>query len=198
MPPIKNTWGQRDAEGAVRTLTTPSGSECVAERVGMAGLVKTGTLGEGDSLTDFVDRKHIRRVRGAKGQGDHDKIDIHSLMKDPQALGKVVMLIDRVMPVVVKDPVVRLHFVDLDKPDKDGNETRRLSEEERADVMDAEGECVWTDQIPLEDKMFLFNWSVGGSADAERFLAETSGAVAGVEHGSGVPVPAKRTPRSKR
>lgn len=187
MPPtIKNTWKQRDAEGTIRRLTTPTGSECDAERVGLAGLVKTGTLNEGDTLTNLVDSKHIRRVRGGKGP-DHEEINIQSLMSDPAALGRVVMLVDRVMPHIVKDPVVLLHFEDM----PDGT-TVRIPEDKR------NPDAVYTDQIPLEDKMYLFNWGVGGTGDSDRFLDETRGAVAGVEDGAGVRPAAKRPARGRR
>lgn len=196
MPPIKNTWGQNAPEGTTQNITTPSGSECTAERVGMTGLVKAGVLTEGDTLTSLVDSKHVRRVRGGKN-ADHDTIDVMSLAKDPEALGRVVMLVDRVMPFVIQDPVVRLHFVDLDKPDEGGNVTRRLTEDERSAEVEITGPCVWTDQIPLEDKMFVFNWAVGGSADAGRFLDQSEGAVAGVANGKVVSRPAKRAPRAR-
>ncbi len=196
MPPIKNTWGQNDPEGTIRVITTPSGSQCSAERVGMTGLVRAGVLTEGDTLTDLVDKKHVRRVRGGK-TADHEQIDVMSLARDPEALGRVVMLVDRVMPFVVKDPVVRLHFVEFTERAPDGAMTRRLTDEERATEIEISGSCIWTDQIPLEDKMFIFNWAVGGSADAERFLSQSEGAVADVADGKGVSRPPKRTTRAK-
>lgn len=197
MPPINNTWGQRDPEGVVRRLTTPTGSECDAMRTGVAGLVKAGVLGEADGLTAFVDKRHIRRVRGGKG-ADHEVIDVQSLLSDPDQLGKIVMMIDRSLPGILVDPVVRTHFVDLDSADEAGNMTRKLNDDERAAIIKQDGPVVFTDQIPLEDKMYLFNWSVGGSADAERFLEESSGAVATVEHGQGVSRKAKRNGGPKR
>lgn len=188
MPPTKlrNTWGKNTPEGSVRILTTPTGSECEAERKGLRGLVEAGVLGESDTLTSLVDSKHIRRVRGGKGP-DGDEIDIQSLMSDPDSLGKVLMIVDRAIPVIVLNPKVVMHFTD--QPD---GTTVRIPENERDES------SVYTDQIALEDKMFLFNWAVGGSPDLERFHVESGGSVATVADVSSVSRPAKRASRPRR
>lgn len=182
---VNNVWGSNVAEGTTVYLTTPSGQTCHATRMGLPGLVKAGVLGEADSLTAFVDKKHIRRVRGGK-QEDHDEVNMESIMSDPDQLGRILMLVDRTLPLVVVSPRVLKHFTD----EKD-NTTKRIPDNER------ESGVVYTDQIGLEDKMFLFNWTVGGSADAERFSDETSAVVATVEHGSRVSHATKRAPRPK-
>lgn len=185
--PLNNTWGQSAAEGSVVRLKLPSGNECDAERTGLQGVVQAGILSEGDTLTDIVDKKHVRRVRGGKGP-DRETVDVDSLMSDPEGIGKVVMTVDRAMVYVIKNPTVALHFQDLDEPHpKTGAMTRRLPEDERKEGV------VYTDQIPLEDKMFLFNWAVGGGTpDAERFRRQSASAVAGVEDGERVRRKAKR------
>jgi hypothetical protein len=190
--PLNNTWGQSVAEGTVVRLTLPSGNQCDAERTGIEGAVKAGILSEGDSLTDIVDRKHVRRVRGGKG-ADREEVDVQSLMSDPAGIGKIVMTVDRALVHIIKNPPVALHFHDLDEPDpKTGAMTRRLPADERKDGL------VYTDQVPLEDKMFLFNWAVGGGTpDAERFRHQSASAVAGVADGEGVRRKAKRGPRRK-
>lgn len=190
LPPLQNTWGIAVPEGSIRRIKLPSGNECDAERTGLEGIVKAGVLSEGDTLTDIIDKKHVRRVRGGKG-ADRDEIDAKSLMEDPGALGKVVMTVDRAMVHIIHAPTVLLHFHDLDTPSENGAMTRRLPEDERKDG------AVYTDQIPLEDKMFLFNWAVGGSPDASRFRDESASAVAGVENGQGVQRKAKRGRRGK-
>lgn len=186
MPPTKvnNVWGNTAPEGAIRFLTLPSGQTCYAKRMGLQGLVLAGVLAEGDTLTAMVDSKHIRRVRGGK-TADHDRIDVESLLSDPESLGKILMMVDRSMPFMLVDPEVKLHFTD----EPDGS-TRMIPEEERE-------HGVYTDQVGVEDKMFLFDWSVGGTADAERFREESAAVVAGVEHGTNVSRPAKRVARRK-
>lgn len=189
--PLANTWGQAVPEGSIRRIKLPSGNECDAERCGLEGIVRAGVLSEGDTLTDVIDKKHVRRVRGGKAP-DRDEVNVQSLMDDPEALGKVVMTVDRAMPHIIKNPSVAMHFHDLDEPVKNGAMTRRLPEDERKDGL------VYTDQIPLEDKMFLFNWAIGGGTpDAARFREQSTSAVAGVANGERVQRKAKSGRRRK-
>ena len=187
---VNNIWGSNVAEGTTVYLTAPSGQTCHATRMGLPGLVKAGVLGEADSLTAFVDKKHIRRVRGGKEE-DHDEVNMESIMNDPDQLGRILMLVDRTLPLVVVAPRVMKHFTD-EKDDAGKDITVRIPDNER------ESGVVYTDQIGLEDKMFLFNWTVGGSADAERFSDEAATVVATVEHGSRVPHATKRAAGTKR
>jgi hypothetical protein len=190
VPTINNIWGQNTAEGTTVLITTPSGQTCHATRMGLPGIIKAGVLGEADSLTAFVDKRHIKRVRGGNGVEDHDEINMESILKDPDQLGKIIMLVDRVLPLVVQDPVVEKHFTD-EKDDAGKDITVRIPDDKR------QSGVVYTDMIGLEDKMYLFNWTVGGTADAERFSEETSVAMATVEHGSRVPHATKRSHGSK-
>lgn len=187
----RNNWAKTAPEGTVRRLTLPSGNEADAIRVGMEGLVRAGIVAEGDSLTAVVDQKHIRRVRGGKG-ADRDEINAESLLNDPEAFGKVVMVVDRIMPHVLISPTVKLHFEDVPKPGPGQKSTRRLGEGER------DPDQAYTDQIPMEDKMFLFNWAVGGTADAERFRRESDDIVADVEDGGDVPLSPQRAAGRKK
>jgi hypothetical protein len=156
----------------------------------MEGLVRAGILAEGDALTSLIDRKHVRRVRGGKG-ADRDEVDAASLMQDPEAFGQIVMVVDRMMPHICLSPQPRLHFEDV-VSESGQKSTRRIPPEDR------EAGMPYTDQIPIEDKMFLFNWSQGGSADADRFQRESQAAVATVEDGRGLPHQAKRPSRGKK
>lgn len=184
---VNNVWGSSVADGSLVWLTLPSTQTCRALRMGMAGLVKAGVLGEADSLTAFVDKRHIRRVRGGNGVADTEQIDMASIMKDPDALGRILMMVDRVIPFVVKDPVVYRHFTD----EPDGT-TLRVPDEDR------EAGAIYTDMIGLEDKMYLFNWTVGGTADATRFSGQSSTVVAGVVDGEDVSRAARRAPRARK
>jgi hypothetical protein len=165
--PINSVWAQTTRTGTVERVTLPSGQTADVKRLGMEGLVSAGLLNETDTLTSMIDQKHIRRVRGGK-KADTDEINVGSLIKDPKALGKIMLLVDRATPHIVEKPPVKLHLEDL----PDGS-TRLIPDDER-------DESVYTDQIGFEDKMFLFNYAIGGSADVDRFLDESSAAVAGV------------------
>lgn len=184
MPPANQPnqiWGAAAPEGTTEWLTVPSGQTCEAKRIGMQGMVETGLLGDADSLTAVIDQKHVRRVRGGNGQPDGDEINLKSLVRDPESLKKIIMLVDRATPLIVVNPSVRLHFTD----ESDGT-TKMIPVEERDESV------IYTDQIGFEDKMYLFNFAMGGTRDVSRFLEQSNDAVAGVGHGKNVPPKAKR------
>jgi hypothetical protein len=178
-----NVWASSVPEGEGQWLTTPSGQTCQAKRLGMSGIISTGLLGDADTLTALVDSKHVKRARGGKAQ----EIDAMSLLTDPEGMKKVVRLVDEATPHIVMDPVVNLHFTI-----KDDGSTVMIPPSDRKP-----GD-VYTDQIGFEDKMFLFNWSMGGTADADRFLDESGNGVASVEDVPGLPRAAKRAAARNR
>lgn len=183
MPPkTNNVWRNTAPADSVEFLTLPSGQTCSARRIGIESLLATGLLGEADSLTAYVDQKHIKRVNGKEPE-----VDVSSAMKDPKTLQQIVLLVDRITPFIVADPTVRSHVEDID-----GGGTRNIPEAER------DTEAVYTDQIPLEDKMFLFNFAVGGTRSADRFLGQSADAVAGVADVTDVPRTSSDRPRPRR
>jgi hypothetical protein len=195
MPPtvkkVKNTWGSNVAEGESCVITCPSGNEVEAKRVGMQGVVEAGVLGEADSLMEFVDKRHIKRVRGGKGP-DRDELNMETILEDPEQLGRIMMMVDRMIPIIVMEPACALHFEDLENVPAGEPTTRRIPTEKR------DPDLVYTDQIGFEDKMYVFNWSVGGTADATRFREESSRAVATVGDVEDVARPAKRVAKNKK
>lgn len=51
---------------------------------------------------------------------------------------------------------------------------------------------IYVDDVDFEDKMFIFQWAVGGTADLERFRAEQRSALATVPSGADVERPAEQ------
>ena len=132
-------------------LEVPSGQVCQARRPGVEGLVRMGLLDKVDSLTGIVDSKHIKRVKGQK------TIDEKSLMSDPESLLKAMATIDKVICYVVVQPHIQPAVKTVD-----GQEVPLTDEEYEPGV-------VYTSMISIEDKMFIFNYAVGGSKDLEKF-----------------------------
>jgi hypothetical protein len=183
---VNNVWASAAAQDVSESLTLPSGQTCRAKRLGMEGILAAGILGDADTLTAFVDRKHVRKVRGGKG-ADTEEIDMKSILKDPTALPKMVMLCDRAVPLIVEIPQVLLHF----KDNADGT-TTKIPVDER------ESGAIYTDMITLEDKIFLFSFAVGGTRDIESFREQSARAVAGVADGESVSVPTERPAGNKK
>lgn len=57
---------------------------------------------------------------------------------------------------------------------------------------------VYIDDVPEEDKMFIWQWATGGTADVEQFRRESSNMLAGLPGLSNVASPAKRAPARKK
>src|SRR3954468_1066631 len=177
MPPtndVNNVWASATPVGTTEFITLPSGQTCHARRVGMEGIMSAGLLGDADSLSSYVGTKHIRRVRGGK-KADGEVINARSIATDPEALKRIIFLVDRAVPVIVAQPVVMTHF-----EYQDDNTTKMIPAEERVPGQ------VYTDMIGLEDKMFLFNFAIGGTRDLERFRSESDAAVEDVPDGEDV------------
>lgn len=181
-----NVWASNVPAGESEDLTLPSGQTCRAVKIGMEGLLAAGILTESDSLTALVTR-HTRKIRGAKGKPDGEEVDTASMMGDSNALKMILFTCDKAIPLIVESPVVLCHFKTLDN----GNT-------EKIPVNRRKAGTVYTDQIDLEDKMFLFTWALGSVAAMEPFRDEPKADVGGVVSQSGNKLPAKRTSRAKR
>jgi hypothetical protein len=182
-----NVWASNVPAGEAEELVMPSGQTCRAVKIGMEGLLAAGILTEADSLTALVSR-HTRKVRGAKGAADGQEIDTASMIRNPDALKTILMTCDKAIPLIVESPTVLCHFKTLD----DGT-TEKIPVNKRA-----KPPTVYTDQIDLEDKMFLFTWALGSVGAMEPFRDEPTPDVGGVVSKSVNKVPAKRSPRGKK
>lgn len=181
-PEINNVWGSTERQGLVTRITLPSGQTADCKRIGMEGLVEAGILNDMDGLTGVVDQRFVKRARN--GGKPTQEIDVAAISEDPESLKRIILVVDRALPHIVVEPTVRLHLRDLPN-----GKTEMIPDDERE-------AGVYTDQIGFEDKMFLLNWAVGGSADPRRFLDESGDVVGNVAPSRSVRRAAKRAPRS--
>lgn len=148
-----SVWGSTPAADSAEELTLPSGQTCRAKRMSVEAMIQAGLLAEADAITAMV-TKHIKKAKGSKGAPAATDVSVGSLMKDPKAIGELVMMLDRLLPHVVLIPTVRLHFTE--------QKVGQTVVTKRIPVADREPDIIYTDQIGLEDKMFLFDWAAGG------------------------------------
>ena len=207
MPPTQNdindVWGQSKLT-ETSLITLPSTQNVRAKPIGMEGVFASGIMGAADTLTAYVGKEYIRKVRGAKGRPDTEEMNVQAMMKDPDALGRIVKMVDTVTPLVCVEPEVIRHFEDVEvdgKPD-----TRKIPDEERVcrecGVMRKDHvaphvnhdwkTAIYTDMIGMEDKMFLFNFALSGVRDVESFREATAEAMGDLADGEGVPMPTQR------
>lgn len=172
-------WGQLEYVD----LTLPSGQLCQVRPAGVQAMIGAGVIESADTLTSLVSEKHIKRVagRGKSNAGKPtappkpDEIDTQSLMKDPKNLQKVFKVVDRISAFMVVQPDLQIP-VRMEPDPKNPGETLEfaLTHEERKPGV------VYTDVVDLMDKMFIFQYAVGGSTDVEAFREQFSAGLGGV------------------
>jgi hypothetical protein len=153
-----NAW-MSGGVGSMEELEVPSGQLCLVRRPGVQGLIKAGVLHKMDSLSSIVNEKHIKRVKGKT------EVDVQKLMKDPKSIDEILHIVDKVVcHCVVKPEIFRApNDATLRQPG-----------------------VVYTDMIDITDKMFIFNYVVGGTRDLETFRREFDQSVGGVESSESV------------
>jgi hypothetical protein len=106
---------------------------------------------------------------------------------DPQLMEDMVTLLDHIAVSTIVEPKIypRLTEVDLAKWNKEHPDNQLEDIEDlRSD------EQLYADELPDDDKQFLFQWVSGGTRDLEEFrnkLANNVGAVAAVSGNAGTP-----------
>ena len=149
-----NAWAENAATEAEHELTTPTGQTLRARKVSIESLLEMGILTMADSLTPMMDQ-HMKKTmsHGPSGPAT-EAVDVSSLMSDPTAIKSIVTLVDKVMPSCIVSPVVKLHYTEqtIGKT----TVTKMIPADKR------EPGIIYTDQIPFEDKMWLFEWAAGG------------------------------------
>lgn len=180
-------------------IEVPSGALCQARRPGIPGLVKIGVLDSLDQLTTIVKQEHLDQAQSG-GKINLSKEDLASFGADSKRLAESLAVIDKVVCAIVVQPrVVRPVVLDkreaADPETSDKTETyeRPMTQDEQDLYMEDPSHAghVWTEDIDFEDKIFLFQWAVGGVSDLAQFRAEFGEAMGGVASLSGVPVSAE-------
>lgn len=157
-----NTW-LSGGVGSMEDLTVPSGQVCLVRRPGLEGLIKAGVLRNVDTLSAVVNEKHLKKTKKGAASGG---VDVDSIMRDPQALETIMHTVDKAVCFCVVKPEIHMAPNDIT--------SRQLG-------------VVYTDMVDIEDKMFIFNFVVGGTRDLESFRGGLDSVVGGVAAGEGVP-----------
>jgi len=166
-------------------LALPSGNTCLARRPGAQGLIKANLLNDLDQLTalvqvELIDSKDPRKMAQA----------VKGLARDPAKVLEAMEMIDRVTAFVVAEPKVLTR--PKKPPELDGNlwDAEAASEELMASYPGA----LWAEDVDEEDKMFIFQWCVGGTSDLVAFRAESSAALGALSALNDVPDATEPTP----
>lgn len=158
------TWGGGTSTG-FEELEVPSGQMCLVRRPGVQGLIKAGVLMNVDSLTSLIANKFM-------DGGKITEETTRRLANDPEAVASMTRTIDLVVCHIVVKPQVHM------TPD---------------DVTNRQADRVYCDTIEMTDRVFLFNFAVGGVRDLERFRRQLDGHLAALAPVEAVGDTAERT-----
>lgn len=176
-------------------IELPSGNVALIKRPGMESLFAAGVLP--DELTKIA-LEEIRRAETGQPQ-DHKKkktqegLDpevMQKFLSNESAISDIFDAFDRVTEMCVIEPPVKYHKrrkVDgagqqiTDEKDRPLWET--IPNEERDE------DVVYTDDVDMNDKTFIFNFVVGGTRDIASFRMQFGDDVATLQSGEDVEVP---------
>lgn len=192
-----STWA-KSGPNNTEDLLLPSGEQVLAKRPGMQGLMRAGLLTGLDSLTALVQTEHVAKAasKKAKGRGappttapTPTPADALKLISEPGKLEEMLTMLSRVVKFCVVRPTVLLHFRDVEDP-RDGKSIAiELPQDEREVLVNAarltaefpKDPVIFTDQVDIDDMMFIFNFAMGGTRDLERFREERDESLGSME-----------------
>lgn len=186
-PTSAKEWkGKVQVEGS--DLELPSGNVARIKQMSPQAFMSSGVIP--DPLTQVI-RKAINSKKGMKPS------DLKEVSDDPKKMASALEMFDRVLSHVAVLPEVEMpppctecgeYFtVDERHSDRKRDDFHKYTEGER------DPEVLYADQVDMEDKMFIFNWCMGGTGDLTSFREQLESGVESVSNGEDIQVPAKRT-----
>lgn len=145
-------------------LTLPSGNVATVIRPGLESMVANGDIP--DALLDIA-QGAIDKGQGKRPDQELDEKTAADFAGNPEKWGLMLDSVDRIATRIMKEPVVAYAKRKIEGTD----EWEVIPEEDRFE------DVLYTDEIELDDKFFVFDFACGDSADLERFHAERKGRV---------------------
>lgn len=151
--------------GVPTKLQVPSGKVCLAINKGMMSFVGSGKIP--NPLMEIV----MGAVNEGKGLPTQGLKDLVTGDKAADMLAGMVEMVDAITVECVLQPVV--HPVPPPVPSAADPEVMVPGERKPG--------LLYVDVVDLDDKMFLFNWVVGGTRDIQRFREQSAAAMAALQ-----------------
>lgn len=162
-------------------LRLPSDNVCLVKRPGLEKILATGVIPDelAGIAMDTIKKAGPAVPQDHKKKGQQDaaaEIDpaiFADAFKSTDDIFRLMDSFDRITEMCVLEPKVKWHKeprLDSDGHHLKDEEGHKLFDE--IDLDAREDDVLYTDDVDLEDKMFIFNFVVGGSADVEQFREE--------------------------
>lgn len=155
-------------------LTLPSGETCLVRRPGPQTLIAAGALDSFDSLTALVGAK----LNEIDGKTDVSASALKSMAEQKDNIDAALGMVDKVVEFVVLEPKV---FRPIRRDEHGQPALDSAGKEIPLTDSDRDANKIYTDDVDLADRMFILQFSVGGSADLERFRNETASLMGSME-----------------
>lgn len=176
---VTSTTQQWKAVTAAVVLTAPSGNKCLARRP--------------DSLQVFMEQGIVPNSllpiveKALSGKTLDPKALAEEAMADPAKIADMIALTDAIVVNCVIEPQVAPVPLYTAKHSEEGKCLKKQigtkipfgSEHRDIDVL-------YVDEIVSEDKMYIFQFAVGGTRDLEKFRSESAATLESVAAGAGV------------
>ena len=195
-------WKKSSNAGKI-DLTLPSGNVALVRRLKPEAFLASGLIP--DALSDMV-HKAIKSKKGLPPDAEA------KIAEDPKKLIQALQMMDEVLCYVVMEPSVMMppkcgvimggigagkdtlcdeYVMTDDKRHEDsGHPNFHVFMEDERDP-----DQLYADEVDMEDKNFVFQFAVGGTADVKRFRGEQSQRVANLSNGQAIQHKAKQSPR---
>lgn len=149
-------------------IELPSGHVALCNRIGMKSFLEKGTIP--DTLTPIVEGM----IRDKQFLPPEKAKEVAS---DLKVVLETQEMLDRALVMTVVSPKVHLppgcavcgKWQDYNDDDAHNRKSSNFSHDYVQE--DRREDRLYSDEVDLEDKLFLFNWSVGGGTDLTSFRA---------------------------
>ena len=164
-------------------LSLPSGNVARVRRISPSDFLSGGTIP--DPLTDII-RRAIHTKKGLNPK------ELEKVAEDPTKLASALEMLDKTLCRVMVMPKVEMPpSCDVAVPDGIcglyANEEVHQNPTRTGHHAYHEGErqmgVLYADVIEMNDKMFIFQWAIGGTADLQQFRQELEAGVGSLQVG---------------
>jgi hypothetical protein len=173
-------WVSVEGRGDDEIIKLPSGNVARVRRAGAEAFLAQGLIP--DTLTPIVE-KAIKSKKGMRPEQSK------KIMEDPKQLGSLMEMLDRTTCYAVLEPRVVMPPTCVVCDELDTNAAEQHVKQSREDYhafqqKPREAGVLYADRVDLQDKMFILQFTMGGTRDLERFRREHGTGMAGLLAGA--------------
>jgi hypothetical protein len=166
-PPLTPTSARAWKKASADTdLPLPSGHVCRVKRPGLPKLLSEKLLP--DMLTPIA-----QKAVDAGMEGMPKMDDLRETFTQPEMMTALFEATDRIAAYCVLEPHVEYHMRKKEAGQADQIQESYKPEWEEIPADERDPDVLYTDDIEFNDKMFIFQFVVGGSRDLEEFRRQT-------------------------